>query len=300
MDTVELNSSPKSNIQNLKSKINSADHRGVWRLLQDGAGTAAWNMALDEALLLRVVEGASPPIMRLYQWDRPSISIGRFQNLTRTLDAERCAQLEIPIVRRLTGGRGILHGDDLTLCIAAPLAALGLESDARFSAVRIYDRIAVALLAAFERLGIEAAMGSCTLQRGQDKRGNCFDIVSRADIIEASSGQKLLGSALYQHENSVLQQTSIPLRTPERAACLDRMAATVFQGVEQGVDPSSSESIGPIVGSNLVDALIMEFEEALNVNLVRGSISQGERAAARRLMSLRYGNNAWKRGENVR
>src|SRR5690242_15884224 len=106
--------------------------RPVWRVIRPPAGCllppevsprqeAAWNMAVDEALLESVIGNGAPPAIRLYTWSRPGLTVGRFQDIVRTLDLEECLARGILPVRRITGGRGILHGDDLTLSIAASL-----------------------------------------------------------------------------------------------------------------------------------------------------------------------------------
>src|SRR5947208_2539412 len=92
----------------------------TWRIVEDGLGEAVWNMARDEAILNAVVADAAPPTLRLYRWKQPSVSLGRFQSVERTLHGETCRALGIPLVRRITGGRGILHGDDLTVSIICP------------------------------------------------------------------------------------------------------------------------------------------------------------------------------------
>src|SRR5436190_13594315 len=91
---------------------------------------AAWNMAVDEALLESVMTNAAPPTLRLYSWESAAVSVGRFQSIARTLRQEECAARGVPLVRRITGGRGILHGDDLTISVAAPIEAVGLDSEA--------------------------------------------------------------------------------------------------------------------------------------------------------------------------
>src|SRR5690349_2409527 len=92
-----------------------------WRWIDSGEGGAAWNMALDEAILDAVVECISPPTIRLYRWELPAISIGKFQQEARGLDIEACSKLGIPVVRRITGGRAVLHGSDQTLAMMVPM-----------------------------------------------------------------------------------------------------------------------------------------------------------------------------------
>src|SRR5207302_1273384 len=95
------------------------------RVLIEEAGEGDWNMALDEAILDAVAANAAPPTVRLYRWKRPTVSVGRFQNIEKTVRLDACAAQGVPIVRRITGGRGILHGWDLTVSLIASVEALG-------------------------------------------------------------------------------------------------------------------------------------------------------------------------------
>jgi lipoate-protein ligase A len=84
-----------------------------WRFIDTGLCTASYNMALDEAIATAVKRGNSPPTLRLYGWDRPSVSVGYFQNVC-DIDSDYCIKKGIPIVRRPTGGRAILHDGEIT------------------------------------------------------------------------------------------------------------------------------------------------------------------------------------------
>jgi len=74
----------------------------------------AMNMAIDEALIQFVGRGEIAPTLRFYSWEPRGLSVGHFQRATRDIDRKRIAELGIPIVRRMTGGRAVLHADELT------------------------------------------------------------------------------------------------------------------------------------------------------------------------------------------
>jgi len=84
-----------------------------WRFIDSGNCEASFNMAIDEAIAISVRKGDVPPTLRLYGWDVPSVSIGCFQKI-RDINVEYCGEKNIPIVRRPTGGRAILHYQDIT------------------------------------------------------------------------------------------------------------------------------------------------------------------------------------------
>src|SRR5437879_3427953 len=95
-----------------------------WRLIQDGPATGAWNMAVDEALLQAARRDLTPPTLRFYGWSRPTLSVGRHQDPCAGIDHDFRASRGIDLVRRPTGGRAVLHDQEVTYSIVLP-AALG-------------------------------------------------------------------------------------------------------------------------------------------------------------------------------
>jgi len=88
------------------------------RVLETGYNQGAWNMALDEVLLLKSMSSSTAnydiPILRLYGWQPPAVSIGYFQSMDEEVDVEKCKQMSIDVVRRITGGGAVLHESELT------------------------------------------------------------------------------------------------------------------------------------------------------------------------------------------
>ena len=126
-----------------------------WRWSQEaGPGTPDENMATDAALLREMQDvGGALPIVRVYGWDRPCVTIGRLQDEA----AVRAAYPNLPLVRRPTGGRAVLHGDDLTISIAARLA--DLPPGDGLGVLATYRLLAGGLLDTFRALGTDAAFG---------------------------------------------------------------------------------------------------------------------------------------------
>jgi lipoyl(octanoyl) transferase len=263
-----------------------------WRIVIDGAGDAAWNMAVDEALLDGVMANSSPPTVRLYRWRRPSVTIGRFQNVMRTIDREACTAQGIPIVRRLTGGRGILHGTDLTVSIACAVADLGMDCK-RPSTLEIYGYTAYWFIAALAALGIAAGVGEADAVRGQDRIGNCFDIVSRADIVEIGTNQKVLGSALYRRGDYMLQQISIPVA--QKLSGGSMAGTSVFRGRER-TSEHEHHGDGTTIQADpdrLQDSIIMAVRRAYKDISTSMCVDECEQAAAQRLVASRYSQADW-------
>lgn len=179
----------------------------TWRLIRDGAGDAAWNMAVDEAILEAVIAGEQPPTVRFYRWANPSVSLGRFQRAERVLNVPLCRERGIPVVRRLTGGKAVLHGHDLTLCVVAPLRLFA-------PAHRVLDvhlRLVRALARGFAMLGILTRPVLRTdVRMLRETHANCFEHALPGDLT-TPEGVKLVGGAQYRRADVVMEQMSIPI-----------------------------------------------------------------------------------------
>jgi lipoate-protein ligase A len=199
-------------------------------------------MARDAALFEAFERGEIPPTLRVYEWASPAITYGYAQQLPERL--VRGAQaLGIPLFRRPTGGKAVLHGHDLTIALISTLPLPSgervgmreqtlegeppasrekhpLPSDER-ERTRLYPRqvylwLAPALIRAFERLDVPATLGSAPPPDplSLDDGGDCFATPAITDIVHAETGIKLMGCALRVSERGFLMQASIPLRLP--------------------------------------------------------------------------------------
>jgi lipoate-protein ligase A len=162
-------------------------------------------MAVDELLLERAIKTAHPdPIVRIYRWARPALSIGRHQRLSDE-SAARCLAMGVEVARRPTGGTAVLHLDDVTYSVVAPHGSLGV--------LEVYRWVARGLIAAMARLGLEAEVA----EHAQRSRASaaCFAASVGADL--EVRGSKLCGSAQVRRKGWFLQHGSIPV-SPTRAA----------------------------------------------------------------------------------
>ena len=89
----------------------------VCHLIVDAPADGAWNMAADEALL-HTVSNTETPVLRFYQWQSPTLSLGYFQSYADR--NQHAASLEADVVRRLSGGGAILHDQELTYSLVLP------------------------------------------------------------------------------------------------------------------------------------------------------------------------------------
>jgi lipoate-protein ligase A len=251
----------------------------TWRLLDTGWSDGATNMAIDEAILLGVAAGTSPPTLRFYGWQPPCVSVGYGQPLRDEIDLEACRRLGYTWVRRPTGGRAILHVDELTYSVVAPLKEPRVAGDILTS----YRRLSAGLIAGLSHVGCEAAqVDGDSDHRRADLSAACFEVPSPYEVM--AGGRKQVGSAQARRRRVVLQHGTLPLEgdvtrlsqvlalpEPERAAQRDTLRRRAI---------TLSEALGRSVAfCEAAEALAEGFSAALNLTLVRGCLSDDEWAA---------------------
>ena len=170
------------------------------RILREGDRSGRFNMARDVALAEGVLADGSP-LLRLYGWSRPTLSLGYGQSAA-AFPPERLATLGVDLVRRPTGGRAVLHQHEVTYAFA--VRASDLPGDVRGT----YLQIAQPLLAALRNLGAPAELAGAPGEGQRDE--NCFQQPSWYEI--EAAGRKLLGSAQVRHQGVLLQHGALPLR----------------------------------------------------------------------------------------
>lgn len=191
-----------------------------WYLIEDGAAPGARNMAKDECLLHSATRW-NRPVLRLYEWNRPTLSLGRNQRTTGTLDAAACAREQVPLVRRITGGWAVLHGDDLTYSVTAPLTQPRFGSTIHST----YLAIAEVFLDLFRSLGYDPSLHRISArERAGLASPICFATPSACELM--IGGKKLIGSAQRRAPDAFLQHGSIPLRDRSR------LLASLFTGAD--------------------------------------------------------------------
>jgi lipoate-protein ligase A len=232
----------------------------VWRLLVDPPKPADWNMAADEAALEALRLGISPPSLRLYRWERPTLSLGRAQ--TPNLHAERAKATGVVRVRRVTGGRLVLHASDFTYAVVLDHAPASVTASYRF--------IAAALESALNHLGVTGLQVRAPLTVPDKPRSlDCFGTTSQADL--ACQGSKLIGSAQLRRDRAVLQHGTLYRVSP---------LPLYGQVFEEG-SVASVRSLDQVLHrapdwDELVAAWVFGFENALGIRLEPGHWSDWE------------------------
>lgn len=248
----------------------------VWRAMIDGPADGAWNMAVDRAVLHAHEAGEAPPTLRLYSWERPTVSLGRFQRVT-DVDQEAAAEHNIALCRRPTGGRGVLHADEVTYSIVCGVRD-GLPRGVHAS----YSVICGALVEAYRRLGVDAAM--TTRSQGTPGAGACYLHSTRADL--SLGAAKLSGSAQVWLRDSCLQHGSFVF---SRDIALESL---LFKLGTAGADELTraavtlTDALGERPNEDAVRAAVIEsVASSFGVSLDADGLSPRERESARRHVS---------------
>ncbi len=257
----------------------------TWRLIDAGPCGAYHNMAFDEAIATSVRSAKEPPTLRLYGWDRPSVTLGCFQQAS-DIDRAYCASRGIPIVRRPTGGRAILHHRELTYSFSirtdsGPFANGLLES---------YGAIAAAFHLAFRKAGIPAESKK-QREKGRVLAGSplCFQSSSYGEILV--DNRKAAGSAQKRWSDGLLQQGSVPY-SYDAAEIMRIFGAENFTAL--GSAMTCLEEVMPGLGEEEFRELLKtSFEETFGVSLLLCRPSPEEEALTRDLEESKYSLGSW-------
>ncbi len=239
------------------------------RVLFTPPADGPWNMAVDVALLRSVARLAEPPTLRLYRWRGLWVSIGYSQEPSGAVDLDACDELGIGVVRRPTGGKGLLHGLDLTYSLTLP----STHRIARASVAESHAVISRVILEALGDLGVAADLVSgeaCAPEpaRPESAPGEsraCFD-QHRQETVR-SGGRKLVGSAQARRDGGLLQHGSIPLSNDyellARLFCPSGQDPAAFAAAHRAKVTSFSEASPGTHPSRLAAALTAAFSRAL-------------------------------------
>jgi lipoate-protein ligase A len=266
----------------------------TWRLIQTPPAHGAWNMAADEAILEASTKGAVPPTLRLYAWDPPCLSLGYAQPVA-DLDIERLTRLGWHLVRRPTGGRAILHTDELTYSIS------GHQDEPRLAGgvLDSYRRLSLALLDALLHLGVDAAADPQPSQplNATPKGPVCFEVPSNYEI--TVRGKKLIGSAQARRHAGVLQHGTLPLfgdlTRITQVLCYPTETDRQYAADRVRLRAATLETIAghTITWEQASRAFVDAFESTLDVQLIPGDLTASEISRAAQLVTEKYANDDW-------
>ncbi len=235
------------------------------RVLETGYNNAQWNMSVDEVLMNSVND---IPILRLYGWKPPSVSIGYFQRMEEEVNVKKCNQLGIDIVRRITGGGSVLHDSELTYSFLARKYPQNISESYRW--------ICDAIITAIKKLGLDAKFSPLN------------------DII--INGKKISGNAQTRKKGTLLQHGTILLN-----ADVEKMFSVLKVPSEKISDKMIADVKERVVGlSKTFDevalALKSSFSEKFGATLIIGELTEEEEVAATKLVKEKYSTDKWNCG----
>jgi len=258
-----------------------------WKLVLEEASDGATNLALDGILLDRVSKASAPinTYLRFYGWKQPTLSLGFAQKSSRVIDFDFCRRHQIQVVRRITGGRAVLHHREVTYAVISNDQLLFSKS----SIEATYYEIARALSCGLQHLDIETSLAVLSKSKRKTLQSKfysaCFTRSHNHEILFA--GKKLIGSAQRRTHQAFLQHGSILLDLdPDLSA-----------GAIQGITPQNLASstatvkscLGYIPDWTLITSCLQKgFRQIFQISLKQTWLDQGILAQAKALGETTY------------
>lgn len=272
--------------------------KAKWRFIDSNNRSPYYNMALDEALLEWHSKGEIPPTIRFYGWNPPTLSIGYFQKAEKEINFDKVKELGLGFVRRPTGGRGVLHDEELTYSVIVSEEYPNMPK----TVTEAYRVISEGLLEGFRSLGLEAYFA---IPRSEEEKNSlknprssvCFDAPSWYELVV--EGRKIAGSAQTRQKGVILQHGSILLEIDE-----DKLFS-VFNYPNDRVKErmqrafrSKAVAINAIAGRKISieeakEAFYKGFASALDIDLEPYTLSEEEEASVEELARTKYGSDEW-------
>lgn len=269
----------------------------TWRLIIDREPrSGAANMALDQAIALACAAGESPPTLRFYRWQPPAVSLGRHQPLA-DLDLAVVADYGYDVVRRTTGGRAILHIDELTYSVAAAAT----EPRVAGGVMDAYLRLSNALVAGLQLIGVAADKAGGDVRAGPEVSAACFEAPSAYEI--TVQGRKLMGSAQSRRAKYVLQHGSLPLWGDiTRLIDVLRLEAEARRHLRRQLADHActlatamgvADEAPALQFEQVAQKIVQGFATTLNLSFQSSGPTPSELQTAARLIREQYASVAW-------
>lgn len=264
-----------------------------WLFIDSGACTPAYNMAMDEMLVEWHSKGLIAPVIRFYGWNPPGLSVGHFQKVAGRIDCEAVKAHGFELVRRSTGGRAVLHDDELTYSVIVSEEHKKMPK----SVTEAYRVISTGLLEGFRKLGLEADFAIPEGKIGVTNSPVCFDEPSWYELVV--SGRKAAGSAQARQKGVILQHGSVPLTFDEDALydCFiypnERVRARAQRGFGDKAVAMNSVMNRKVSLDEVKDAFYEGFEKGLDIQLVPYALNADQEKIVRELAQSKYQSDEW-------
>lgn len=257
----------------------------VWRFVDDGAALGSYNMALDMAMTLAASRREAPATLRLYEWQNPTISLGYHQS-EADIDLDRCRADGVDVVFRPTGGRAVLHQNEVTYAVVLPPDCPFFRADI----MGVYELISRCLVRSLRMLDVdvefERSKKSPVTLAHDELSALCYASSAQYEIVVG--GRKLVGSAQRRINNGVLQHGSIlvgdeHLNITHYLARDERGRRRVRDYMNRHTVSLQQVCLQPVVRQQLKALIKQAFVEELRVEFIDGAPAESERAEALKL-----------------
>ncbi|WP_010303198.1 lipoate--protein ligase family protein [Kurthia senegalensis] len=270
----------------------------TWYFINSGACSPSYNMALDEALLHWHSNGEMPPVIRFYEWNPATLSIGYFQKAHRDVDFDQLHKHNVGFVRRPTGGRAVLHEHELTYSIVVSESYPNMPK----TVTEAYRVLSEGLLNGFINLGLDAYFSvpqteAEKLALQKPKSAVCFDAPSWYELVV--EGRKIAGSAQTRQEGVILQHGSLLIDLDQEKLL------SIFKFKDEAAREKMRQNLplktvamndlgkGTFTTTDCVKAFKRGFEEALEINLQPYTLTDEQRQFVEQLAQTKYESDEW-------
>ncbi len=256
-----------------------------WRLIPFQKLSGIENMAIDE-FMIYYYEKYKIPVLRLYTWDCPSISVGKYQNVMNDINIEFCSEEDVYIVRRITGGGAILHNNELTYSFVCSEKDINAN---KLSVKEIFEKINEFLLEFYKAFNLKPNFAKNVFKQKKFgcRSSFCFADNEEYDIV--IKNKKIGGNAQFRKKNIIFQHGSIPFDISEEKikkyfyykvnfdnfTCLNRL-------LKRQIEIKEAEKI-----------FIKAFKKILKANLKEEAITYAEKDKIEKLILKKYGSDEW-------
>ncbi|MCI2254570.1 lipoate--protein ligase family protein [Domibacillus sp. PGB-M46] len=270
----------------------------TWAFLDTGNQGAAYNMAVDEALLDWHSKGLIPPVVRFYGWEPAALSIGYFQKAEKEVDFDAVRNYGLGFVRRPTGGRGVLHEHELTYSVIVSEE----HPDMPTGVTEAYRVISEGVLQGFRKLGLAAEFAVPRTEEEKASLKNprssvCFDAPSWYELVV--EGRKVAGSAQTRQKGVILQHGSILLDLDEDKLFSlfhypnDRVKERMKKAFGNKAVAINALRAEPVTLDEARVAFKQGFEEGLNIHLEPLVLTDDQKRQIETIQRDRYENPDW-------
>ncbi|WP_203288051.1 biotin/lipoate A/B protein ligase family protein [Metabacillus sp. cB07] len=270
----------------------------IWRFIDSGNCSPAYNMALDEVLLEWNSEGNFPPVIRFYGWNPATLSVGYFQKAEKEIDLEAVKRNGLGFVRRPTGGRGVLHDKELTYSVIVSEDHPEMPK----TVTEAYRVISEGILQGFRELGLDAYFAVPRTEEEKQGLKNprsavCFDAPSWYELVV--EGRKVAGSAQTRQKGVILQHGSILLDLDEDLLFSlfkypsDRVKERMQKNFKNKAVAVNALRETKVTIEEAKEAFRRGFEKGLNIKLESYKLTDEEHAAVMKLAAEKYESDEW-------